>query len=286
MKNLEMLRSIFRWSGRAIGLSAAAYGAYAGVTWLRYGRPSRPTAEQEDALLDHFMPVYEVVERHHIHVAAPAAVTMAAACEIDLLNNGVVRALINTRGFILGAVADHRPPPNGLLAALQSMGWVVLAERPGEEIVGGAVTRPWEANVTFRSVPPDEFAAFNEPDYVKIAWTLRADAVGEAASIFRSETRVLATDRSARARFRRYWSLVSPGIFLIRQVMLRPIKTAAERLNVTEALHEGCAPPFSPGIPSVVRSVGSPAVRHDDPPQVVRPDESPANHQEPGEEAP
>ena len=231
MNERSIFRSTLRWSAAGIGLAAAGYAAYAGLTWLRFGRPSRPTLDEDDALLNQFMPVYDVVERHRIDVAAPAAVTLAAAREIDLLNTAVVRGLIRTRELILGAAPDHRPRPRGLLAELQSMGWVVLAEIPGAEIVGGAVTRPWEANVTFRSVPPDQFAGFNEPGYVKIAWTLRADAVGEAASIFRTETRALATDRSARERFRRYWSLVSPGIFLIRRVMLGPVKTNAERFH-------------------------------------------------------
>jgi hypothetical protein len=66
----------------------------------------------------------------------------------------------------------------------------VLAEVPEREIVVGAVTRPWEPNVTFRAVPPDEFAAFREPDYVKIVWTLRADPIGAAESIYRTETRL------------------------------------------------------------------------------------------------
>ena len=51
----------------------------------------------------------------------------------------------------------------------------------------GAVTQPWQANVVFRPLPPEQFAAFNEPGYVKIAWTLRADSDGAAESIFRTE---------------------------------------------------------------------------------------------------
>ena len=43
------------------------------------------------------------------------------------------------------------------------------------------------------------------------------------------ETRVIATDATARAKFRRYWSLVSPGIIAIRWVMLQPVKREAER---------------------------------------------------------
>ena len=105
----------------------------------------------------------------------------------------------------------------------------MLAERPGREIVVGAVTQPWEANVTFRSVSAERFAAFNEPDYVKIVWTLRADAIGDRVSIFRTETRAVATDASARAKFRRYWAFLSPGIILIRRMMLGQVKAEAER---------------------------------------------------------
>ena len=93
----------------------------------------------------------------------------------------------------------------------------------------GAVTQPWLADVVFRPLPPGEFVAFNQPGYVKIVWTVRADPVGEAASVFRTETRVATTDPVARAKFRRYWSFASPGIILIRRLLLDPIKSEAER---------------------------------------------------------
>ena len=110
-----------------------------------------------------------------------------------------------------------------------SMGWRVLAETAEREIVVGAVTRPWEANVTFRGLDADEFAAFNDPGYVKIVWSLRADPLGSDRSIFRTETRAVATDRDARVRFRRYWAFASPGIWLIRRASLGPLKREAER---------------------------------------------------------
>jgi len=91
------------------------------------------------------------------------------------------------------------------------------------------VTKPWEPNPVFRHLRPDDFGPFAEADYVKIAWTLRADPAGDGRSIMRSETRAVATDVAARAKFRRYWSLVSPGVSLIRHAMLGPIKAEAER---------------------------------------------------------
>ncbi len=64
---------------------------------------------------------------------------------------------------------------------------------------------------------------------MKIVWTLRADADGESSSVFRTETRAVATDAGARARFRRYWAVASPGIGMIRWLSLRPLKHDAER---------------------------------------------------------
>jgi len=246
--------SMWRWTAAGLGLAAGAYAVYAGVTWSRYGRPSRPAPEEGDALLDQFMPVYDVVERHHIDLAAPAAVTLAVAREVDLFDNAVVRAVIRARELLLRAGPAPRQRRHGFLADMQSMGWVILAETP-EEIVGGAVTRPWEANVRFRSVPPEQFASFEEPDYVKIAWTLRADATSETTSIFRTETRALATDHSARVQFRRYWSFISPGTFLIRRMMLGPIKAEAERQ--TKVLHGGSSQGFSTVVPTAVPHEGS-----------------------------
>lgn len=221
-------RSSTRWLSIGIGAAAAAYATYAGVTWLRYGHAS-PAAAEQDPLLDQFLPVYDVGERHHIRVDAPAETTFAAACEADLLQSPIVRAIFKTREVILGSEPDTVVRPPGLLAWTRSIGWGALAEVPSRAVVMGAVTKPWEANVVFRALPPADFAAFNEPGYVKIVWSLRADPVTTLTSVFRTETRAIATDPSARRKFRRYWSLLSPGIIVIRWMMLTPVRAEAER---------------------------------------------------------
>ena len=123
----------------------------------------------------------------------------------------------------------RQPESTSFIDQMRSIGWGVLAEEPGREIVLGAVTQPWLADVVFRALPPEEFAAFHDPNYAKIVWTLRADSVGPAESVFRTETRAVATDLVARAKFRRYWSFLSPGIILIRWASLAPLKADAER---------------------------------------------------------
>src|SRR5215218_2378960 len=229
MSTRSSLRTASGVLAAGIGVGVGAYAAYAAVSWYRYGRAPQPHDDQYDQLLDRFMPAYDVVERHRIRVTARPAETLAAAREQDLFRLPLVRVIFRTREFVMRAAADDRPQPRGLLAAALALGWGVLAEIADREIVVGAVTKPWEPNVTFRALPPDAFAAFAEPGFVKIAWTLRADPIDNQMSMFCTETRALATDATARARFRRYWAFASPGIALIRRLSLRPLRVEAER---------------------------------------------------------
>jgi hypothetical protein len=227
------MRPLFHVASRllaaGLGAAAAGYAVHAGATWLRYGRPATPRPGEADSQLDRFMPQYDVVERHHIEVNAPPDVTLAAAIERSLDDSRIVRAIFRAREIVMGVTGSAKPVAGGLLSQTLALGWGILADVPGREVVVGAVTKPWEARPVFRAVADDKFLAFNEPDCVKIVWTLRADPIGDRRSIFRTETRAVATDAGARAKFRPYWALASPGIWLIRQLVLRPVKRDAER---------------------------------------------------------
>jgi hypothetical protein len=226
-------RQLVWYVGRALmygaGLAVGAYAAYAASTYLRYGHLRRPASHEGDTLLDRFMPAYDVVERHQQRIAAPAEIMFGVLCEVDPQQSSLVRAIFKGRELILGSEPDSSKRPRGLLALTQTLGWRVLAEIPGLEVVLGAVTQPWKANVVFRGLAPDRFADFNEPDYVKIVWNLRADPVGPNESMARTETRVATTDPPAQRKFRRYWSIFSPGIILIRRATLHLAKREAER---------------------------------------------------------
>lgn len=216
--------------GLALGAGLATLG-YAGLVAyhrIRYGQEMM-AVNDDSLLLDRFIPSPEVVEHHRVRIAAPADVVMSTARSMKLLDSRMIRTIFKLRELALGGEPDERRHPTALLPQMQSIGWVVLAERAGREIVLGAVTRPWEATPVFRSVPAGEFAAFREPGYVKIAWTIRADPAGQNESTFHTETRVATTDAETRKRFQTYWSFVAPGVELIRLAMLRPLKNAAEK---------------------------------------------------------
>jgi hypothetical protein len=230
MKIFHRSSPALRWLEAGAGLATALYTTRAGLTWLQYGHPPSPDMDQADRLLDEFIPTYEVVERHHVRVAAPAAIALAAACDMDLAQSPIIRAIFKTRELVLGAQPDKMRSPRTLLAWAKELGWAVLAEIPDREVILGAVTRPWDANPVFRPLPPQEFAGFHEPGFAKIVWTLRADPINATESVARTETRVTTTDRAARKAFpfRRYWSLVSPGVEVIRWISLQLVKREAE----------------------------------------------------------
>ena len=213
-------------AGSVVAAATALSLGYLTREWYRYGRPRTAAA---DPLLDRFMPTYEVSDHHETRVMAPAASTFAAACAQDLQASPVVRAIFRARALFLRA--EHISPrlAHATLDDLRRIGWVLLTEDPGHQVVFGAVTQPWVATPRFRSVPPDDFAAFAEPGYVKIVWSLAAEPRGHDASVFRIETRAAATDEESRRRFRRYWMAFSPGIRLIRHELLRLVRREAER---------------------------------------------------------
>ena len=215
----------------AIGFGAASAGYAAMVAWnrMQYGKITSSRQPCGSSLLDRFIPDPEVIEHHQIAINAPADVVVSTATKMRLLDSLAIRAIFRLRELAMGGEPDRRPHPEPLLEQMQSIGWVVLAERTGREVVLGAATQPWLAAPVFRSIPADAFMTFSEPGFVKITWTLRADPVDDTHAVFHTETRVCTTNAEARDRFRNYWSYVAPGVALIRLALLRPLKHEAER---------------------------------------------------------
>ena len=183
------------------------------------------------------MPNYQVADRQSISISAPAAEAFSAAAGLDIQASPLVRGVFRGRELLLGSHAGA-PFSKPLFDWAESLGWVRLANMPGREVVFGAVTRPWEANVVFRGIPAGQFATFMEPGYVKIVWNLRVEARGEIASVASTETRVQTTSPDARSKFRRYWAIFSPGIVLIRLAALRILKRNAERRTAPSTIRQ------------------------------------------------
>ena len=221
------LRRLSRSAAGIVAGAAAGYAAYASLQWARYGSPSRQGAS--DMLLDRMMPDYEVCVRHSCTVHAPADAAFDALCDLDFRRlPALVHALFETRARLMGTKYAENAAPEGLVDQLAALGWTLAPESSARELVLVTATQPWQPAPAFRAVPAPEFKDFDEPGYAKIALSLGTRDRGDRCSEVFTETRVQTTDPVSRARFRRYWALVAPGVALIRAALLRRVRVAAE----------------------------------------------------------
>ncbi len=184
-------------------------------------------------LIDTYLPKYDERSYHEARVAADRATAFAALRALDLEGSSIVRMLFAIRTFPARFRVQERAVKSPRVArsfvdSMVDIGWVILEEAPGEELVAGTVTQPWEATVRFRGLSPREFVAFEEPGFTKIVWNIAAREA-DGAAIISTETRVLATSAGARRRFRRYWLVVRPGVKLIRRIALAKVRRELRR---------------------------------------------------------
>jgi hypothetical protein len=221
------MRTSARWMIAGAAAFALGWTMWAVVSWTRYDHGS--SAARHGAAVQHFMPDHEVDELFETRIRAPASVTFSEAESMSLDASPVIRAIFRAREILLGGATGSSLPRGGVVDQMRAMGWGVLSEVPQREIVLGAVTQPWNSNVVFRSLPAESFASFHEPGFVKILVTINAAPTDSSTSRLRIGTYATTTDPLSRSRFRRYWAVFSPGILLIRAVILNSVKDEAER---------------------------------------------------------
>jgi len=179
--------------------------------------------------LDTFIPTPDIRERFSVTVEAPAALVMQVATTIDMQSLPIVRATFRLREILMRAKAPPPRAPMGILEETLSLGWGKLIDEPDHLVVCGASCQPWQANATFTPIAPGDFRMYDVPGQVKIAWSLEAFPLGPSATLFSHETRAVATDEEAHAKFRRYWRWARVGIVGIRLVLMPAIRREAER---------------------------------------------------------
>jgi hypothetical protein len=82
-----------------------------------------------------------------VRVAASAETTFSAACQMNLQRSMLIRAIFKIRELILGGKPEEVTRSTGLVARAKAWGWGILAEDAGREIIFGAATQPWLANL-------------------------------------------------------------------------------------------------------------------------------------------
>lgn len=168
-------------------------------------------------LLDSFLPTYDVRARYQDFLPAPPERVYPLARDLDWSRSPLVNWLLKLRG--LGQV---KAAPS--LENMQKMGFMILGEEPGRELVGGVVGRFWLPSTGIRRMSPTNFVDFDQPGFAKAALNFLAEPMPGGKCLLSTETRVQCLGPQARRYFRLYWSLIGPFSGLIRKEALRLVR--------------------------------------------------------------
>lgn len=170
-------------------------------------------------LIDEFMPTCDVASRHATTVRASADKVMRAVRRLDFSGSALAGLLFRLRGMSRASFTF-----DGLLRS----GFVLLGERPDQEILLGITGRFWTLKGALRRLSPEEFRSFAEPGMARAVWSFHVEPGNEGGVRLVTETRVACTDAASRRRFRIYWWVVAPFSGWIRREALRLIRRDAE----------------------------------------------------------
>jgi hypothetical protein len=182
--------------------------------------------------IDDFVSTWQFGEVHEIRVhASPEQVYRALrAVTADEIRFFRILTWIRQPRFPWSTARESilaAPARQPILDVATRSGFLLLADEPPREIVVGAVVCCGAGH----NLDPQEFARLDRPGYAKAGMNFLATAEGDGWTRLRTETRVYATDNSARRRFALYWRAIYPGSWLIRFMWLRAVKTGAEALK-------------------------------------------------------
>jgi hypothetical protein len=195
-------------------------------------------------LAEDFLPVYDISDEVATVVDADSHTVWDALMNADLLEVGKRVPLAGVLGALrmLPEIVSHllhgeRPshaPESMRLRELADMppaqgGWILLGERPGEEIALGLVGKFWRPVIEYAQVSADRFSDFDEPGYAKTIYDLSVRPLPDGRSMLSGLMRTATTDQHARRWFRRYWTFgVGSGAHVLVHALLETVRDTAE----------------------------------------------------------
>jgi len=176
--------------------------------------------------LQRLIPGPHLTETDHIDVAAPAADVWHRLRHGELAHSLAIRALFRLRTFASLHAGEASPTIRleSLRSSPEHPGFQIFVDEPPFEVAVGAIGKVWQLDIPFVHVEDERaFAAFAEPDFIKVAWAIRVRPRGAETSHIEIEVRVEATDVAAWRKFRRYFRVIGPFSRFIRRSLLRAI---------------------------------------------------------------
>jgi hypothetical protein len=181
----------------------------------------------ENMLIDEFIPMYDFNEKHETIVRASAETVYAALNSFDFNESAVIRWLFRLRGLASKNSCDATTQVL-TLRDMTKFGFVILDEKPNEEILFGLVGKFWKPTGDLQKIKAEDFLAFDESGYAKAAWNFALTKSAARETRLTTETRVQCTDEASSSQFGLYWTFIKPFSGWIRQEALRLAKEKAE----------------------------------------------------------
>jgi hypothetical protein len=224
------------WPFRLPALRSRAAGAlvlFCGVLIFAIGA-ILPTAETRVAIartkLDEFAPVYQFSESYSIQIDASKERVYEAIHQVTAGDIKLLRTLTWIRRFGRAAPPGILKPTQNepFLDAILRSGFLLLADEPDREIVVGTLVRAPVGWRSSKKPTADDFKALKAPGFALASMNFLIQEAGPDRCVVTTDTRVFATDPSARRKFGEYWRVIYPGSALIRRTWLQAIKKRAE----------------------------------------------------------
>lgn len=109
-------------------------------------------------LIDQFLRESHFEEIHTIDMASTPKDVYRTIKQLDFRQSKIIHFLFWLRGIPEAALK---------LQGFLDIGFILLAEKVGDEIVLAEVSRPWKANGDIQELNADRFCSFNESGFVK-----------------------------------------------------------------------------------------------------------------------
>jgi hypothetical protein len=180
--------------------------------------------------MEELMPEWDHREVHKRWMAASPEAVWDALWELRVRDLSVTTALARLRGgpsaWRRGGGADAGD--HGDMRVMDAMPpRLLVADRPHEmvltDVARYTATKP--THPPERDWTPEDFAAYSEPGWSKVAMNFRLDAA-KGGTELTTETRVVSTDAATKRAFSGYWLLVRIGSGMIRRDILRAVGKA------------------------------------------------------------
>jgi hypothetical protein len=177
------------------------------------------------------------VETHRIFVHAKPHVAWQAARHFDASTIPWVRFIFDLRSvpdLVRGRVPDEEDRRLGVDQVAESgEGFMIVHETPGREVVVGAVGQFWHLKIPFANIRPEDFRAFEEPGWGKLAWAIAVEPFAEGSTI-RFELRTTATDEESWQELNKYFQVIGLTSNLIRHSVMAHLEAELGKLRLPD----------------------------------------------------